>query len=89
MPNVSSYNNKCHVDMKIDVEEFLNECSGREIREVIDYLKKEGHINYYANKIDICSDESIYEDMINKLHGKWNRLGSEQERMIAEITNRF
>ena len=38
MPKFSTY-------VDVDIHEFMGECSKREIKELIDYLVQDGHIN--------------------------------------------
>jgi hypothetical protein len=42
MPNFTAYN--VDVDLDIDVDDFLSECSKREIKEIIDALIEDGHL---------------------------------------------
>jgi hypothetical protein len=42
MPNFTAYN--VDVDLDIDVDDFLSECSKREIKEVINTLIEHGHL---------------------------------------------
>ena len=66
----------------IHVDEFLTECDNEEIQEVIEYLKRNGHLDDPAS-----AEESFFEDAVHKLHGSWNRLTKEQEDTIRHIAN--
>ena len=78
-------------DLDIDVDEYLSACSPREIKKLINKLVEEGHIT----KSDILSEtkmsagEHVYENKLDKLHGKWNRLSKEDEEMIIKIADKF
>ena len=54
----------------------------------IDWLRDNGFIP--QEDIDFRSvSESQFEDALNKLHGKWNRLSQEEEDTIINISKRF
>ena len=88
MPTINNY-----VDTSIDVsiDDFLSECSIREIDELVQALIDDGHINESQtigiNRI--CYGEDVFEKSLNKLHGKWGSLNSVEEEIINKIANRF
>jgi hypothetical protein len=49
MPKFSTY-------VDVDIHEFMGECSKREIKELIDYLVQDGHIN--SNSIIVPSKKN-------------------------------
>jgi hypothetical protein len=54
----------------------------------IDWLRDNGFIP--EEDIDFRSvSESQFEDALNKLHGKWNRLSQEEEDTIINISKKF
>jgi len=76
-------------DLDIYVEDFVDSCSKREIRELIDYLRDEGHLDGVVATSNICATEYEYIKAISKLRDKWNRLSQEEEQTILKIANRF
>ena len=78
-------------DLDIDADEYLSACSPREIKELINELVEGG----YIRKSDILSEtkmsagEQVYENKLDKLHGKWNRLSKEDEETIIKIADKF
>lgn len=79
------------VDEDISVDEFLSACSSSEVEELIEALIDGGHLPRHANKdIDPRGvGESMYEEALDKLHGKWNRLSQEEEETVINIAKRF
>jgi hypothetical protein len=76
----------------IDAEEFVTSCSSREIKELIQYLIKEDYIK--PNSIldydtSFSIPEQDFEDALNKLHGKYRTLSTEEEEIIKTIAKRF
>lgn len=80
-----------YIDVEID--EFLDSCSKREIQQIINVLIKDGWINKSDTEPEDSkfrgSDEKIYEEALKKLHGKWNVLTKEEEEIILKISKRF
>jgi hypothetical protein len=77
--------------LDIDADDYLSACSPREIKELINELVEGGHIK----KTDILSEtkmsagEQVYENKLDKLHGKWNCLSKEDEETIIKIADKF
>jgi hypothetical protein len=79
-------------EMEISINDFLSECSGTEIDELIDCLIEDGYIKdndraYSEHQMSVS--ESEFEEALNKLHKKWNLLSKEEELAIIEIAKKF
>lgn len=79
-------------EFDIDAEEFVTSCSSSEIKELIQYLIEEeyikpGSVQDYDTPFSIPERE--FEDALNKLHGKYTTLSSEEENIIKSIAKRF
>jgi hypothetical protein len=76
----------------IDAEEFITSCSSTEIKELIQYLIDEEYIKPNST-LDYDTSFSIpeqdFEDALNKLHGKYTTLSTEEEEIIKSIAKRF
>lgn len=80
------------VYVDVDVDEYLSACSTKETEELVDlliedgYLKKDCRPSYdYVYSVS----ESLFEEALQKLHGKWNSLTKEEEEAIINIAKRF
>lgn len=76
----------------IDVDDFLSACSSREINDLIDALEEDGYIKSSQRLTDdptVSASEQLFEEALNKLHGKWNQLSNSEEEIILTITKRF
>jgi hypothetical protein len=76
----------------IDAEEFVTSCTSREIKELLRYLIKEDYIKAdsildYGTSFSI--PEQDFENALNKLHGKYTTLSTEEEEIIKAIAKRF
>lgn len=79
-----------NAEIDVDVEEFMDACSPKEIEEVIEYLVEYGHINpknLEPSKISI--NEMEFRDNLNYLSEKYHSLSFEEEELIRKISKRF
>ena len=58
------------------------------VQYAIDWLRDNGFIPE-ENIVFRSVSESQFEDALNKLHDKWNRLSQEEEDAIINISKRF
>ena len=85
MPDFSTY-------IDIDPSEYISECSRSEIKEVIDCLVEDGHLNTFNGKIhpkDNTPMDDEWEDMLLKLKDSRHLLSSEDESVIIEISKKM
>jgi hypothetical protein len=88
MANITQYN--VEVDVDIDVDDFLNECSSREIEEVIKWLKDNGELPVGSiferekNLMDLEWDKIILKLQLNRI-----QLTLSEEELIKSIVNRL
>lgn len=91
MPNFTAYN--VDVDLDIDVDDFLSECSNREIKELINALIEDGHLNKNPLVLDPKAKLSAAEEeYINKLHvisSKYYSMTEEELEMIDKLYNKY
>lgn len=88
MPRIDLYNVDVS-DIDIDVEDFLYECSERDIQQIINYLKEEN----YLKQDDIIQTGSLgdekFIESLDKLKNKRLNLTLEEEQMIIDLANKF
>lgn len=85
MPEFDTY-------VDVDVDEFVSACSKREIKELIDVLVEEGHINPSAvegNDKSIGVLESIFIEKMDGLKEKYYRLSREDENILEELFKKY
>ena len=79
------------VDVSIDVDEFLANCSKSEIESIIDYLIDEKIIN--ESSLVSSNSRSIIEDQwienIQKLQSLYLTISKEDEDIIKSIINKY
>jgi hypothetical protein len=90
MARVSQWGVEVDVDIDVDVDDFLNECSSSEIKEVIDWLRDNDELSVGSvpkrskNIMDIEWDK-----VIEKLHSNRIQLTPAEEEFIKTIVNRL
>jgi vacuolar-type H+-ATPase subunit I/STV1 len=77
-------------EVEVDVTEFLVACNSHEIKEVIEYLKDEGHISQ-KNRLNqnTSLNESDYLHNLSVLIGNYHNVTKEEEEVISKIAKRF
>ena len=91
MPSITAYN--VDVDVDIDVDDFLSECSNREIKELINALIEDGHL---AKHPLLPGHEEkmgkMEEEFVNKLYvisSKYYSMTEEELEMINNLYNKY
>lgn len=88
MPNIRQYK-EIEIDVDVDVDDFVDECSTKEIKILIEYLKEQGHLSleYSDNSMNILDVE--WNNVIRKISGNNRlRLSNEDEDIIRKIANK-
>lgn len=86
-----------YIDVDIDIDDFLRNCSSREIKEVIEYLREDGHlpdaedsmvIGDTTQPIENLHDEEWY-DTLKKLAESRLQMTLEDIETIKNITKKY
>lgn len=84
MPNITAYN--IDVDINIDVDEFLDECSDKEINKVIKWLSENDYsIPTAASSLKLTFDEEMFIKNLYKIQINLIRVTPEQIEVINQI----
>ena len=91
MPVISSECPDCenYIDVDVDVHDFFESCDETEINDLVEALIDNGDIKPTDRLEKLNASESFYEEALDKLHGKWNRLSKEEEQIIILLSNKF
>ena len=77
-------------DLDIDVDEFLVECSSREIKEVIDWLKRNDYLaEEIANSNTRTAEDEIFADMVLQIIDKKFVMTTEDELALINIVKKY
>lgn len=79
------------LDVDIDIDEFLSNCSKKDIKYIIECLVEDGHLD--KKNIDIEKKKSVFNDewenSLNKLKNNKHRITVEEEKVIQKISDRL
>ena len=82
-----------YISIDIDIDELIWGMSDRERQELAEELYDNGYVPQKLEKAEkkemFGAVESEYQDALEKLDGKWNRLTAEEEALIINISKRF
>jgi hypothetical protein len=79
-------------DVDVDVDDFIYQCNNREIKEVIEYLILEGHIEpkqVVRSNTSLSLIEYEFNEIIEKIQENRLRLTAEEDVLLKKIADRF
>lgn len=92
MPDINCECPECeeYVDVDVDVDSFVCECSEHEIKELIEVLREDGWLKHH----DLLEDPRGYsshefQDAIDKLCKSYYQLSNEETNLIINLAKRF
>ena len=75
-------------EIDVEIEEFVDSLYKREIDELIDYLKQEGHLDEFTSK-GMNLQDIEWSKVIDKLSQSRLQLTLEEEELIKNIANKL
>ena len=81
---------EAEAEVWVDVNDFIDECSDKEIKKIITRLVEDGLVKSgdVKNKKDNVSDE-MWKEKVEKLFNNRLQLSNEEIEIIEKITNRL
>ena len=80
-------------EFDIDVEDFIDECSDREIEKLIKYLIEEGKLPNFLTKYgqsqNLSVNDVLWFETISKIQGNRLAMTDEEIEIIEKIAKRF
>jgi hypothetical protein len=76
-------------EVDVDIEEFVDECSDREIQILIRYMVEEGKLTVYGPSQNLSVNETIWYETIEKIRSNRLTLTDEEIDIIENIAKRF
>lgn len=90
MPSIRQYDVLVDVDVDLEVVDFVDSCSEREIKELIQILEEDG---YLPRKGETVEEDNLldieYKNALDKLYTRRIYLTLEEEEFIKQLANRF
>lgn len=81
-----------NLDVDIDVDDFMDQCSKKEIKEVIEWLKDNDHI--FDHQLEEIQTPRSYtsekfEEALLKLRGRSTSFTTEEEEYVIKLADRI
>jgi hypothetical protein len=90
MPDIRQYGVEVDVDIDIDVDDFYNECSDAERKELVKYLAEDGYVPRDSPEVGEENLQDItYKQALDKLYSKRIYLTLEEEQFIIKLSNKY
>jgi hypothetical protein len=81
-------------EMDIEPWEYVSECNGREIDELIETLIEDGHLSRFNGKVDSKKGggsvmDIEWDELLTKIRNSKHLLSNEDEQIIVSIANKL
>ena len=79
------------VDVEIEIDEFVDSCSPRDIKSLINYLQSEGHLGQFniRDESKMTSNETEFRDKMSSLSDKYYQMSVEEIELIENLYNKY
>jgi hypothetical protein len=81
-----------YISIDVDMDDILWDLSDRDKQKLVDDLYDDGFTPKEIKKKEdppAAAAESLFNESLDKLKGKWNMLSAEEEQTIINIAKRF
>lgn len=91
MPNFTQHGVEVDVDVDIDINEFISECSPREIKQLIATLIDDGHltVNNFSTHGSQSVNENDFAQKLADLASKYYSMSNEDIERIEELHKKY
>ena len=77
-------------NVDIDVDDFISNCSEREIKELIGVLKGDGHLpNYFPTNEKMSFLEESFVKKMSELASQYTRISLEDEEVLEKLFKKY
>jgi len=79
------------IDVDIEIDEFVDSCSPREMKNLIGYLQSEGHLGKFniRDESKMTANEIEFRDKVSSLSDKYYQMSVEEIKMIENLYNKY
>lgn len=80
-----------NVDVDVEIDEFVDSCSDREMKKLIDYLQRAGHLGKFNIKDEtkMTANEIEFRDKMSSLSDKYYQISVEEIETIETLYNKY
>lgn len=76
-------------EVDLSVDEFLSECSSREIKEIIDALIEDGHLPKLPDKEELTFNHKLFKESMESLISKYLAIENEDLEILEKIFKKY
>jgi len=77
-------------NVDIDVDDFISNCSEREIKELVGVLKGDGHLpNYFPTNEKMSFLEESFVKKMSELSSQYTRISLEDEEVLEKLFKKY
>ncbi len=79
------------VDVDIEIDEFVDSCSNRDIKDLIQYLATSGHLSRFKilDESRMTAGEIEFNEQLISLSEKYLQMSKEEIDLIASLYNKY
>ena len=79
------------VDVDIEIDEFVDSCSDREMKNLIDYLQKGGYLGKFNIKDEtkMTANEIDFRDKLSSLSDKYYQMSMDDIDTLENLFNKY
>jgi hypothetical protein len=77
------------VDVDIEIDEFVDSCNPREIKDLVNYLTAEGHLEKTKDLTKMTASEIDFCDKMSILSDKFYQMSVEEIEFIETLYNKY
>ena len=79
------------VDVDIEIDEFVDSCTDRDIKKLLKYLSDTGHLNKFGvtDETKMTANEIDFRDKLSFLTGKYYQMSVEEIETIETLYKKY
>jgi ribosomal protein S8 len=79
------------IDVDIEIDEFVDSCNDRDIKNLLRYLSEEGYLNKFNIKDEtkMSANEIQFRDKMSLLSDKYYQMSVEETELIENLYNKY
>jgi len=89
MPRFNEHDLDFDIDVNISVNDFLSECDGHEINDIINWLKRNNHLDEIYSSESNSIPHELFLETVDKIAQNYYQLTNEEQTLIEKIAKRF
>lgn len=79
------------IDVDIEIDEFVDSCSKRDMKNLVRYLSEQGHLGKFNMKDEskMTANEIEFNDKMSLISSKFHQMSVEEIEMIEDLYKKY